>query len=87
MGVEVAIAAAVISTVATAAGHAAQGKGQEAAYKYNADINDRNADASQIAADQLILAEELQIVKFENCLLYTSPSPRDGLLSRMPSSA
>ena len=26
--------------------------------------------------------------KYENiCLLYTSPSPRDGLLSRMPSSA
>ena len=28
--------------------------------------------------------------KFKNdkdCLLYTSPSPRDGLLSRMPSSA
>ena len=24
---------------------------------------------------------------FLNCLLYTSPSPRDGLLSRMPSSA
>ena len=24
---------------------------------------------------------------FTNCLLYTSPSPRDGLLSRMPSSA
>ena len=22
-----------------------------------------------------------------NCLLYTTPSPRDGLLSRMPSSA
>ena len=22
-----------------------------------------------------------------SCLLYTSPSPRDGLLSRMPSSA
>ena len=30
-----------------------------------------------------------EIVVFENngCLLYTSPSPRDGLLSRMPSSA
>ena len=30
------------------------------------------------------------IVRFQgghNCLLYTSPSPRDGLLSRMPSSA
>src|SRR5664279_838303 len=26
------------------------------------------------------------IHKFFNCLLYTSPSPRDGLLSRMPSS-
>ena len=25
--------------------------------------------------------------KYMNCLLYTSPSPRDGLLSRMPSSA
>ena len=24
---------------------------------------------------------------FSACLLYTSPSPRDGLLSRMPSSA
>ena len=24
---------------------------------------------------------------FTTCLLYTSPSPRDGLLSRMPSSA
>ena len=23
----------------------------------------------------------------QDCLLYTSPSPRDGLLSRMPSSA
>ena len=26
-------------------------------------------------------------VRLERCLLYTSPSPRDGLLSRMPSSA
>ena len=30
--------------------------------------------------------EEL-ITKEKLCLLYTSPSPRDGLLSRMPSSA
>ena len=28
-----------------------------------------------------------QINKYLDCLLYTSPSPRDGLLSRMPSSA
>ena len=26
-------------------------------------------------------------LKWSFCLLYTSPSPRDGLLSRMPSSA
>ena len=25
--------------------------------------------------------------QMQGCLLYTSPSPRDGLLSRMPSSA
>ena len=25
--------------------------------------------------------------QYKDCLLYTSPSPRDGLLSRMPSSA
>ena len=29
----------------------------------------------------------LELNMFKNCLLYTSPSPRDGLLSRMPSSA
>ena len=28
-----------------------------------------------------------EVVKGYTCLLYTSPSPRDGLLSRMPSSA
>ena len=27
------------------------------------------------------------LVRVWHCLLYTSPSPRDGLLSRMPSSA
>ena len=29
----------------------------------------------------------IKIGMLSNCLLYTSPSPRDGLLSRMPSSA
>ena len=27
------------------------------------------------------------VARYKRCLLYTSPSPRDGLLSRMPSSA
>ena len=29
----------------------------------------------------------LSLMRLTDCLLYTSPSPRDGLLSRMPSSA
>ena len=40
---------------------------------------------------QALLAVETPVVtifgKSWNCLLYTSPSPRDGLRSRMPSSA
>ena len=31
--------------------------------------------------------KKIKVIKPETCLLYTSPSPRDGLLSRMPSSA
>ena len=34
-----------------------------------------------------ILKESLLLLHTNSCLLYTSPSPRDGLLSRMPSSA
>ena len=33
------------------------------------------------------LDKELHPDTYKTCLLYTSPSPRDGLLSRMPSSA
>ena len=33
------------------------------------------------------VAEQLSVLEKNSCLLYTSPSPRDGLLSRMPSSA
>ena len=35
-----------------------------------------------------LINELINIIEENNiCLLYTSPSPRDGLLSRMPSSA
>ena len=37
---------------------------------------------ARFAEGDVVLEEE-----FRTCLLYTSPSPRDGLLSRMPSSA
>ena len=36
---------------------------------------------------QCVLKEEAQNVHSGPCLLYTSPSPRDATLSRMPSSA
>ena len=38
---------------------------------------------SQVA----LFLPKLAAFSFWGCLLYTSPSPRDGLLSRMPSSA
>ena len=37
--------------------------------------------------NHLVLGDRIWMTRFEGCLLYTSPSPRDGLLSRMPSSA
>ena len=45
-----------------------------------------------MAISRAQLAKELEpglnaLFGLEYCLLYTSPSPRDGLLSRMPSSA
>ena len=35
----------------------------------------------------LLLADEINRAPAKTCLLYTSPSPRDATLSRMPSSA
>ena len=35
----------------------------------------------------LVMSHVALMYWVETCLLYTSPSPRDGLLSRMPSSA
>ena len=39
-----------------------------------------------LRVDTIVLPSGRQTTR-EICLLYTSPSPRDGLLSRMPSSA
>ena len=40
-----------------------------------------------MASDFAVLNQQQLGLRIEDCLLYTSPSPRDGLLSRMPSSA
>ena len=44
---------------------------------------------TRIAADrrETVLSVAIRMARRSYCLLYTSPSPRDGLLSRMPSSA
>ena len=46
-------------------------------------------DATGIIADATDVIEAVVSLNTDltSCLLYTSPSPRDGLLSRMPSSA
>ena len=41
-----------------------------------------DADSPKRVYDAIVAGEKL-----EGCLLYTSPSPRDATLSRMPSSA
>ena len=40
-----------------------------------------------IAVDRYANAPAMQVAHRSHCLLYTSPSPRDRSLSRMPSSA
>ena len=38
-------------------------------------------------SEQILDSMDIERERGITCLLYTSPSPRDGLLSRMPSSA
>ena len=44
------------------------------------------AVTSRVSSRNLLFTTEGNLIGW-SCLLYTSPSPRDGLLSRMPSSA
>ena len=41
----------------------------------------------QCGDETILLVSVVEHAATKGCLLYTSPSPRDGLLSRMPSSA
>ena len=43
--------------------------------------------AEQEELTELVVVDGAEPFILHPCLLYTSPSPRDGLLSRMPSSA
>ena len=57
----------------------------EARRGHAAGSSDLEKQASQLASDVRYKAKGK--VKEGTCLLYTSPSPRDATLSRMPSSA
>ena len=52
-------------------------------------IDEELSQPSELGFDELPKPEEINafLDDYIICLLYTSPSPRDGLLSRMPSSA
>ena len=49
--------------------------------------NVSNTSHDDIVDKSSVVSNEKSESSFYTCLLYTSPSPRDGLLSRMPSSA
>ena len=64
------------------------------------EITEVKTAGDQLTMQRVLLEEQLRMAetfasqldgerdeKLATCLLYTSPSPRDGLLSRMPSSA
>ena len=53
----------------------------------NLEIITSNVDLSGLEVETAGDTRRAFILKDKFCLLYTSPSPRDGLLSRMPSSA
>ena len=54
------------------------------------DLEDSDVQKLRAATEEFTLEGDLRRqegMALKRCLLYTSPSPRDGLLSRMPSSA
>ena len=56
------------------------------AYNLDADVN-RALKTFGVPGMAIAIVKDGKVVTAKGCLLYTSPSPRDGLLSRMPSSA
>ena len=64
---------------------------EENKYKIWLDVEVAAAEAmeklGQIPRGVASIVRKKAVINVNSCLLYTSPSPRDGLLSRMPSSA
>ena len=51
------------------------------------DLRVINQPAGHLDDNESLVEAVIREVREETCLLYTSPSPRDATLSRMPSSA
>ena len=56
-------------------------------YKLKFDCNDLLKKYKGLYLSETGVIAKDEDTTYHFCLLYTSPSPRDGLLSRMPSSA
>ena len=63
------------------------GKAGEVNYDLIPSVIYTKPELASVGKTEEQLKAEGRAYKVGNCLLYTSPSPRDGLLSRMPSSA
>jgi len=61
----ISLGATVLGAATQATGQVAQGNTQQAAYNFNADINERNAQVAEQQADQLVRREEQKIVDFQ----------------------
>ena len=64
-----------------------RGKIIKAAQKLQQQLLDSAERPASSAVEQSARMDTTDVVDFDDCLLYTSPSPRDRTRSRMPSSA
>ena len=62
-------------------------KAKEAVEKYSGRILARSANNITLDGREMVRVALAEFPDIEACLLYTSPSPRDAIPSRMPSSA
>ena len=76
---------AIIIAIAVLIGFTLVNLGNSATYSSFADASLKHEETTTVIG--YLNLEEPMSFDPKTCLLYTSPSPRDGLLSRMPSSA
>ena len=73
--------------------HLSSCNSDEKEIEYDPNLDRENEDSVLLdsliilAEDSTALKNDSLLTQFSHCLLYTSPSPRDATLSRMPSSA